>query len=66
MRAVVLVTEHSFHDVVSEDGTFRIEDVPPGEYTLAAYHPDLGALEERIVVPGGGTARVALELGARE
>ncbi len=66
MRAVVLVTEHSFHDVVSEDGTFRIEGVPPGEYTLAAYHPDLGALEERIVVPGGGTARVALELGAGE
>ena len=63
MRVVVLVTEHSFHDVVSEDGTFRIAGVPPGEYTLTAYHPDLGSLEERVVVPAGGTARVLLELG---
>lgn len=63
MRAVVLVTEHSFHDVVSEDGTFRIEGVPPGEYTLAAYHPDAGSVEERVVVPVGDTARVAVELG---
>ena len=63
MRAVVLVTEHSFHDVVSEEGTFRIEGIPPGAYTLAAYHPDLGTLEERVVVPEGGTARVALQLG---
>ena len=63
MRVVVLVTEHSFHDVVSEDGTFRIAGVPAGEYTLAAYHPDLGSLEARVVVPDGGTARIALQLG---
>ena len=63
MRVVVLVTGHSFHDVVSEDGTFRIAGVPPGEYTLTAYHPDLGSLEERVVVPAGGTAGVLLELG---
>ena len=63
MRAVVLVTEHSFHDVVSEDGSFRITGVPPGEYTLAAYHPDVGSLEERVAVSEGGTVRVALQLG---
>jgi plastocyanin len=63
MRAVVLVSDHSFHAVVSQDGTFRIEGIPPGEYTLAAYHPDLGSRQERVVVPEGGTARVALELG---
>ena len=63
MRAVVLVSEHSFHDVVSEDGTFRIAGVPPGEYTLAAYHPDVGSLEERVAVSEGGTVRVALQLG---
>jgi len=63
MRAVVLVTEHSFHDVISEDGTFRIDGIPPGEYTLAAYHPDLGSLEEQVVVPAGGTARVVAQLG---
>ena len=63
MRAAVLVTEHSFHDVVSEDGSFRITGVPPGEYTLAAYHPDVGSLEERVAVSEGGTVRVLLQLG---
>ena len=63
MRAVVLVTDHSFHDVVAEDATFRMDGVPPGEYTLAAYHPDLGSLEEPVVVRAGGTTRVEVELG---
>ena len=63
MRAVVLVTDHSFHDVVADDGTFRMEGVPAGEYTLVGYHPDLGSLEERVVVPEGGAVRVALQLG---
>ena len=66
MRAVVLVTDHSFHAVVSEDGTFRIGDVPAGEYTLSAYHPDVGSIDERVTVPEGGTARAALELGRRQ
>ena len=66
MRAVVLVIEHSFHDVVSEDGSFRITGVPPGEYTLAAYHPDVGSLEERVAVSEGGTVRVALQLGGSQ
>ena len=30
---------------------------------LAAYHPDLGSLEERVAVSEGGTVRVALQLG---
>ncbi len=33
---------------------------------LAAYNPDIGSLEERVVVPAGGMVRVALELGAQE
>ena len=62
MRAVVVVTEHPFHAVVAEDGSFRLEGVPPGEHTLVAYHPDLGRLEERVVVRAGETARVLLAL----
>jgi hypothetical protein len=61
MRAVILVTSHSFHAVVQEDGQFRIDGVPPGEYTLAVYHPDLGVRRESVTVSGGQTIR--LEVG---
>jgi plastocyanin len=63
MRAVVLVTDHPFHAVVGEDGSFRMEGVPPGEHTLAAYHPDLGTLEQRLVVRAGEVVRVEVGLG---
>ena len=63
MRAVVVVTDHGFHAVVEEDGTFRIPAVPPGSYTLVAFHPDGGTLQTSVSVTAGGTARVALELG---
>lgn len=60
MRAVIVVTDHPFHAVVAEDGTFRIDGVPPGEHTLIVYHPDLGSLEERIVVGDRETVRLEL------
>jgi len=63
MRAVVLVTDHGFHAVVAEDGTFRIEGVPPGSYTLKAYHPDLGTSEVEVTVSSVAPTRVVLEWG---
>jgi plastocyanin len=63
MRAVILVTDHGFHAVVDEDGSFRIAGVPAGRYTLKAYHPDFGTTETPVVVPVGGTVSVALEMG---
>ena len=63
MRAVILVTDHGFHAVVGDDGGFRIGGVPPGSYTLRAYHPDLGTAETPVSITMGGTATVSLELG---
>jgi plastocyanin len=63
MRAAIIVTENPFSAVVGEDGRFVIEGVPPGEYTLVVWHADLGTVEETVVVPDGGAARVSVELG---
>jgi len=63
MRAVILVTENPFHGVVAADGTFRIGGVPPGEYILTAFHPDLGSLEEQVAVTDRQTVRLRLVLG---
>lgn len=62
MRAVVVVTENPFHAVVGDDGTFRLDGVPAGTYTLVAWHADFDEVEHSVVVRDGGTATVALEL----
>lgn len=61
MRAVIVVTDHPFHAVVSDDGAFRIEGVPPGEHVLVGYHPDVGRREARVTVNPGGSTRVLVE-----
>lgn len=38
MRAYVGVFNHPFFFVTADDGSFKIEGLPPGSYTLAAWH----------------------------
>jgi plastocyanin len=62
MAGAILVTENPFHAVVSEDGSFSISGVPPGEYTLAAWHPEHDEAERTITVTDGATTQVEVEL----
>jgi plastocyanin len=62
MAGAILVTENPFHAVVSEDGSFSISGVPPGEYTLVAWHPEHDEAERTIAVTDGATTRVEVEL----
>lgn len=63
MRAVVFVTENPYHTVVGEDGSFRMDGVPAGTYTLVVWHTDLGEVEQSVRVTDGGTAQVRVALG---
>ncbi len=62
MRGAIIVTENPFAAVVAEDGTFRMENVPEGEHTIAFWQQDHRPVEQRVVVTAGGTARVEVEL----
>lgn len=56
MSAVVLVTDHPYHTVSREDGTFKLENVPSGSYKLQAWHAHLGTRTVEVkVVPGKAT-----------
>jgi iron complex outermembrane recepter protein len=44
------------------DGSFRFDGVPAGTYLLEATSSRAGAAVERVVVPAGGTAEIALAL----
>ncbi len=62
MAGIILVTENPFHAVVADDGTFVIEGVPPGEYTMVSWHPSHREDERTITVTDGADTRVEVEL----
>ncbi len=55
MNAWILVTENSFFDISKNKGTFKIPNVPPGEYTLNAWHEILGSKSQTVKVGKGVT-----------
>ncbi|HEU4391728.1 MAG TPA: carboxypeptidase regulatory-like domain-containing protein [Blastocatellia bacterium] len=57
MRAYIGVLEHPFFAVTGTDGSYKIENVPPGDYTIVFWQEskDLGEHSEKITVPAKGT-----------
>ena len=62
MSAWIVVVDHPYHDITSDDGTFRIDDVPPGTYTLEIWHEALGSTRQTVAVNGGESTDVRVEL----
>jgi hypothetical protein len=56
MFGFMMAPKHPYAVVVNEDGTYTIDDVPPGEYTVSAWHPRFGIQESKLTVPAKGMA----------
>jgi hypothetical protein len=52
MKMYLGVLSHPFFAVSDQNGTFRIEGLPPGSYTIAAWHEKLGEKTMEVSVPG--------------
>jgi hypothetical protein len=50
MRTSVGALEHPYFAVTGGDGEFSLRDLPPGTYTLAAWHDTLGTLEQTVTL----------------
>jgi plastocyanin len=50
MKAYIGVVSHPFFAVTGDDGSFTLKDLPPGDYTLAAWHEKLGTQEIKVSV----------------
>ena len=53
MFAYVGVVDHPFYAVSAKDGTFKISNVPAGEYTLEAFHRKGGKVTQKVTVGAG-------------
>jgi plastocyanin len=56
MNAFILVFAHRFFDVTDEQGRYRIEQVPPGTYTLVAWYEGAITQTRSVTVPEDGGA----------
>lgn len=54
MRVFFQPVDSPYYAIVGEDGTFSIDQVPAGEYEIAAFHPVLGTQSAKITVAAGG------------
>ena len=50
MTAYVAVMDHPFYDVTNEKGTFEIKNLPPGTYTIEAWHETLGLRTQELTI----------------
>ena len=56
MNAFILVFAHRFFDVTDEQGRYRIDQVPPGTYTLVAWYEGAIRQTRPVAVPEDGGA----------
>ncbi len=62
IRGYVFVFDHPYGTVTDDSGSFVIDNVPPGEYNLMVWHEGFGIKEKKIVLKGGKTEDVEIDL----
>jgi hypothetical protein len=50
MNAYAAVMDHPYYDVTEPDGKFELRDVPPGTYTVEAWHEKLGPMTQSVTL----------------
>jgi len=58
MHSFTFVAKNPYFAVVAEDGSFSIDNVPPGKYKIRAWHGTLGEKKGTVTVEAGGTANI--------
>ena len=58
MESWGMAVDNPYYMLTEEDGSFSLADVPPGDYTLVAWHPGVGTmLEKKVTVPAKQTVK---------
>jgi plastocyanin len=58
MRAYIGVMENPYFVVTGPDGSFELNNVPPGDYTVAVWHEKLGDQTKQVHLPASATEAV--------
>lgn len=61
MEAYIFAADNPFCTLVSQDGTFTLEGLPPGEHEIVAWHPHLGEKRQTVTITEGETEQLHFE-----
>lgn len=61
MSAWIYVAGHPYYDTTTANGAFKLEGVPPGNYTLEVWHEELGKQRQEVTVGPNESAKVVFE-----
>ena len=62
MEGFILVVPNHAYARPDDDGRFALPELPPGRYTVVAWHPDAGTTKREVTVPETGDVDLALRL----
>jgi len=62
MTASIMVFDHPYFTIPSADGTFAIDEVPPGTYTVSAWHERIGESTQPVPIETGRVSEVRFTL----
>lgn len=66
MSAFVLILNNPYFSVTGKDGAFKIENVPPGDYKLSAWHEKLRTVTKDLKVEAGKASNIDFSLKKRK
>ncbi len=61
MHGFVFVAKNPYFAVVGDDGSFTIDNIPPGKYTIKAWHGKLREKKGKVDISAGGTTTINFE-----
>lgn len=62
MFAYIGVVDNPYYAVTDKDGNFKISNLPPGKYTIEAFHLKAGSSTQEITIDGDKKADFTLEV----
>jgi hypothetical protein len=51
MKGYIAVLDHPYFAISAKDGEFSLKGLPPGQYTIAAWHESFGEKAEQVTLP---------------
>jgi len=66
MSAFVVVLDNPYFGVTRKDGSFKIDNVPPGTYKLKTWHEKLKSVEQEVKVESSKTVEVSFLMKKRK
>ena len=64
MQAFIGVVDHPYFAVTGADGSFSLKGLPPGTYTIEAWHEQLGTQTQSVTIGEKETKDIAFSFKA--